>query len=321
MKMILRSKSSSAGHMTRQSFGFALICFVIVILTLVSPGVDGWRRRRRRCSPKSCIVSQWTAWTACSKSCGGGTMTRSRTVMRAESCGGACRQRLSGLMYCNFKSCPVDCVWNWSSWGTCQGCGSSSQVRRAVVSIPARYGGSACPSVDNSTQSQRCDTGSHCHSTIGRAEPTDSIQSYHHKQPHIADTNRRGEVESSAFACVRRKVERDCKLQLFNIYDWQAKLMTSIVGGFLDEGVADVLQPTAMFQAGQVGLRAAKRVGPLVHRHAIAVSLVLLVVAEAAIIWMKGEHVIVAVARSIVDGIGIIGVLAKAVAEAHVREA
>ena len=54
------------------------------------------------------VNCQWTSWTngACSKSCGGGSTTKTRTKMITESCGGKCTGSSSITENCNIQCCP-----------------------------------------------------------------------------------------------------------------------------------------------------------------------------------------------------------------------
>lgn len=53
-----------------------------------------------------CAVSDWGAWGACDKTCGGGTQTRTRTVTTQKKNGGAECPALSESQACNTQECP-----------------------------------------------------------------------------------------------------------------------------------------------------------------------------------------------------------------------
>jgi hypothetical protein len=55
--------------------------------------------------PVDAVVSQWSAWGPCSKNCGGGTQTRTRTVLAAARNGGN-TPVLTETQPCNTGSCP-----------------------------------------------------------------------------------------------------------------------------------------------------------------------------------------------------------------------
>jgi hypothetical protein len=97
-----------------------------------------------------CAMSPWTAWTACSETCGAGLASRSRTVdMQLEFAGKPCTGLLNDTMVCNAGSCPVDCqVSQWSDWGPCsKSCGYGERERVRVVLKTGKTGGYTCPSL------------------------------------------------------------------------------------------------------------------------------------------------------------------------------
>jgi hypothetical protein len=95
--------------------------------------------------PKDCKVSEWEPWTDCTKSCGGGTMTRKRTVAEPAQFGGSCPS-LEETIACNEQPCPVDCkLTEWEGWSACSvPCGGGKEERvRSIVTAPM-YGGKQC---------------------------------------------------------------------------------------------------------------------------------------------------------------------------------
>lgn len=108
-------------------------------------------------APVDCVVSSWSAFSPCTKPCGGGTQTRTRTVVTPAANGGAPCPSLIDTVSCNTQPCPVDCVVSdWSAWGPCSApCGGGTQTRsRTVLTFPAN-GGQPCPQM---TQTQDCNT-------------------------------------------------------------------------------------------------------------------------------------------------------------------
>ncbi|XP_065053229.1 protocadherin Fat 4-like isoform X4 [Rhopilema esculentum] len=115
------------------------------------PGLTQYNTCNGPCCLRNCVLSDWTVWGTCSAPAGqcstnSGTHARSRTVVRAQSCGGTC----SALQ--ESKACtpvPIQCqVSQWSSWSTCTlksgSCGAGTQARtRTIVRQP--YCASACP--------------------------------------------------------------------------------------------------------------------------------------------------------------------------------
>ena len=51
--------------------------------------------------PVPCVVSAWSEWSACSRPCGGGEQSRTRTVVRAPASGGADCPALREVQACN----------------------------------------------------------------------------------------------------------------------------------------------------------------------------------------------------------------------------
>jgi hypothetical protein len=110
-------------------------------------------------APPACPVHceyQWDAWSACSKTCGGGQQTRTLTVTVDSAHGGrSCPAKETRL--CNKFNCPaVDCkVSTWGSWGGCSAaCGNGLQRKSRSVTTSANNGGNSCPSL---TSTQHCE--------------------------------------------------------------------------------------------------------------------------------------------------------------------
>jgi len=104
-----------------------------------------------------CKVSDWSSWSACTKGCGGGTTTRTRTVTTQPCNGGASCPPLSETGSCNTQPCKEDCkVSDWSNWGSCsKTCGGGTQTRTRKILSVACGGGKDCPPL---TDSQPCNT-------------------------------------------------------------------------------------------------------------------------------------------------------------------
>lgn len=81
--------------------------------------------------------SSWSSWSGCSRTCGGGSSTRSRSCPNDQYCAGSSSDSRS----CNNQNCPK---WtSWSNWSTCtKDCGTGSTGR----SRSCQYGtNSQCP--------------------------------------------------------------------------------------------------------------------------------------------------------------------------------
>jgi Spondin-like TSP1 domain len=111
-----------------------------------SPMAESRPCNERPC-PIDCKVSGWSAWSDCSKACGGGTQSRSRTVEVSTEHGGADCPELTESRACNTSPCAVDCkVGDWSEWSACSTtCGPGEQTRERSVETAAAHGGKACP--------------------------------------------------------------------------------------------------------------------------------------------------------------------------------
>ena len=117
----------------------------------------------------SCVVSAWSDFSSCSKGCGGGQISRSRTVvldpavdaesetahLYGDKCPALVEQQL-----CNHKACAVSCsVSEWSDYGYCsKPCGGEGkQSRTRHVLTRGAHGGAACVS-PMFKETRRCNT-------------------------------------------------------------------------------------------------------------------------------------------------------------------
>ena len=101
--------------------------------------------------PINCQVSKWTPWTKCSKDCGGGDRSRTRTVrVQAQFDGEECPDLIQ-VTKCNTEPCPIDCeVTDWGQWGKCsKDCGGGKQYRSRQIRVPPQNGGLECPRLED----------------------------------------------------------------------------------------------------------------------------------------------------------------------------
>ena len=104
-----------------------------------------------------CEVSDWSEWDACTAECGGGSQTRTRSIVTPPSNGeGECPPLIENRD-CNTEGCTVNCeVSEWGEFSDCSvGCDGGLQTRTRTIVIPASNGGEECPAL---TDSQTCNT-------------------------------------------------------------------------------------------------------------------------------------------------------------------
>ncbi|KAM9212162.1 hemicentin-1 [Dugong dugon] len=122
----------------------------------------------RNCQNKPCPVdgswSEWSSWEACTRSCGRGNRTRTRTCNNpsAQHGGWPCEGNAVEIIMCNIRPCPVHGAWSaWQPWGACsESCGKGIQTRtRLCNNPPPSFDGSYCNGAE--TQMQVCNE-RHC---------------------------------------------------------------------------------------------------------------------------------------------------------------
>jgi hypothetical protein len=97
--------------------------------------------------PVNCWVSPWSAYSECSKTCGQGNWTRTRTILRKATLTGTVCPHLTETDFCREDSCPVDCEFeSWSTWSACtKSCGAGTRERSRKVNTYPQFGGKKCP--------------------------------------------------------------------------------------------------------------------------------------------------------------------------------
>jgi len=114
---------------------------------------SGQGTESRRCNVKPCPVDggwgNWTVWGSCSKTCGDGTQTRSKSCdSPAPAYGGNnCSGQGTESRRCNVKACPVNGEWgSWGNWSSCsKSCDGGLKTRTKKCDSPApANGGKNC---------------------------------------------------------------------------------------------------------------------------------------------------------------------------------
>ncbi|XP_048080805.2 hemicentin-1 isoform X4 [Ursus arctos] len=122
----------------------------------------------QNCQRKLCPVdgswSEWSPWEECTRSCGRGNQTRTRTCNNpsAQYGGRPCEGNAVEIIMCNIRPCPVPGAWStWQPWSACsESCGKGTQIRtRLCNNPPPSFDGSYCDGAE--TQMQVCNE-RHC---------------------------------------------------------------------------------------------------------------------------------------------------------------
>ena len=123
----------------------------------------------KKCDMKPCPVngglSNWSSWSKCSKTCGGGTQKRNRACTSpAPAHGGKDCSALGAAeesKKCSTNPCPIDGgLSSWSSWSKCsKSCGGGTQIRSRTCTNPApANGGKDCSSLGSTDGTQKCNS-------------------------------------------------------------------------------------------------------------------------------------------------------------------
>ena len=107
--------------------------------------------QKRACSvprcPISCLVSEWSSWNPCLRTCGGGKQKRVRIVTRQNQFNGRGCPQLIQWRDCQTNPCPVDCIARSVYIGACSAtCGETGRrQKRFIIDRNSANGGKACP--------------------------------------------------------------------------------------------------------------------------------------------------------------------------------
>ncbi|XP_052105775.1 SCO-spondin-like [Mytilus californianus] len=120
------------------------------------------------CNYSSCAINgnwtEWSDWSECSVSCGGGIQEKYRNCSNPvpEFGGEDCFGNNTEISFCNSNYCPINGNWtDWSVWSTCShSCGEGFQSRNRTCSNPVpQFGGNEC--LGNGTEDVMCNE-HHC---------------------------------------------------------------------------------------------------------------------------------------------------------------
>lgn len=117
-------------------------------------------------TPINCKVSDWSEWGSCSKECGGGVKSRSRTITSPALNGGLCPEssNTSETQSCNTDACPVNAVpvncetSDWSEWSSCSKTCDGGITSRTRTITKQASGGGVCPEASNTSEQKQCNT-------------------------------------------------------------------------------------------------------------------------------------------------------------------
>ena len=87
----------------------------------------------------------WNNWGNCSKTCGGGTKTRTwNATVQPKNGGEACPT--PETVSCNTQVCDVDCIGTYdTNWSSCSStCGGGTQTKKFNITTPQKGNGKAC---------------------------------------------------------------------------------------------------------------------------------------------------------------------------------
>jgi len=124
------------------------------------------------CPKQDCEWNEWTEWSSCSCSCGGGQRTRDRSIKKSPRGGGEpCQLRdREEVAPCNTHACKdpkcVDGAWSeWSEWSPCsKSCGGGVTFRTRKVATSASECGA--PASGNDRETAFCSVDESCEAAV-----------------------------------------------------------------------------------------------------------------------------------------------------------
>jgi hypothetical protein len=100
------------------------------------------------------VANEWSAPTACTKTCGGGVQYRTKSVITPPAHGGGTCGDLVESLDCGLDACPVDCrLGAWSDWTDCTlSCGKGTHKRTRLVMESPSSDGVQCTATEQTAE-------------------------------------------------------------------------------------------------------------------------------------------------------------------------
>jgi hypothetical protein len=174
-----------------------IIIIVVVVMMTKKPPVD-------------CVVSEWTNQGSCSKFCGPGEQTQSRTVTTPAANGGAACPPLTQKVPCNLRECNnVDCaVSDWSAYdpSVCTSTSKSKTHTRTVTTAKVDYG-AECPPLSEKEKCTSTEVDTVCNFT---PSPTPDLSKCQIDAAGAVSGTKRTTYTSTVSGCSKPAVSSTC---------------------------------------------------------------------------------------------------------------
>lgn len=151
-------------------------------------GADCDGPKEESCNTQACddsvpVNGGWSDWSACSKTCGGGTQNRSCNNPAPANGGTNCSG--DDTRTCNTQACDDTAPINggWTTWSECSAeCGGGTQTRSCTNPAPANGGADCVGSKNQTCNTQACDNGDDDDDNATTTHKT----STHHRQSYTS---------------------------------------------------------------------------------------------------------------------------------------